>query len=91
MKSSTFEDHLLLVRGSCLILRLNSLLSVSEEKRTTLTGAGAGAGAGERAAAGLSGTHRSKGGGPAVAPTVRPRWWAVARLDGGSGAAVERG
>lgn len=63
MKSCTFGDHILLVHGSCLILRLNSLLSVSEEKRATLTGAGAGAGTGLRAAAGLSGTLGIKAGG----------------------------
>lgn len=60
MKSSTFGDHLLLVCGSFLILRLNSLLSVSE-KRTTLTESGAGAGA--RAAAGLCGTLGPNAGG----------------------------
>lgn len=51
MKSCTFGVHLLLVRGSCLVLRLNSLLFVSEPERTSLTRAGAGA----RTAAGLSG------------------------------------
>lgn len=59
MKSCTFEDHLLLVRGSCLILRLNRLLFVSEQERTSLTRAGAGA----RTAAGLRRASGPKAGG----------------------------
>lgn len=61
MKNSTFGDHFLLVRGSCLISRLTSLLSVSVEKRTTLPRARAGAGA--EAAAGLSGAPVPDAGG----------------------------
>lgn len=61
MKNSTFGDHFLLVRGSCLISRLSSLLSVSEGKRTTLPRAGTGPVAG--ATAGLCGTPGPQAGG----------------------------
>lgn len=64
MKNSTFGGIFLLVRGSCLISRLTSLLSVSVEKHTTLPRAGAGAGA--EAAAGLSGAPVPRAGGQEV-------------------------
>ena len=50
-------DHISLMRALCLILRLNSLLSVSEEKRVTLTRVGTGA------AGGLSSAPGPKAGG----------------------------
>lgn len=59
MKNSTFGGIFLLVRGSCLISRLTSLLSVSVEKHTTLPRARAGA----EAAAGLSGAPVPRAGG----------------------------
>lgn len=59
MKNGTFGYHCLLVRGSCLVSRLSSLLSVSVEKRTTLPRARAGA----EAAAGLSGAPVPHAGG----------------------------
>lgn len=78
MKNSTFGNYFLLVRGSCLISRLSSLLSVSVEKRATLprAGAGARAGPGAGSAAGLTGAPGPHSGGQEgdrrSAPAVRP-------------------